>query len=196
MRLMLRVGFAALPAVLASLSLAQAAKPVEKPAGTNEPTIAEVLNTSVLHLQRIMLPMAMAMPDDKFNFAPTSGEFNGVRTFGEQLKHVATTNYSLASAVLGEKPPVDLGDDEAGPASVKSKKEILKYLNDSFAYVQKAVAATDAKNVVTRIKNPFGGETTRLALITLIISNCYDHYGQLTQYLRMNGVVPPASQRE
>jgi uncharacterized damage-inducible protein DinB len=161
-----------------------------------ELNIANVLKTSVTHLQRTLLPLAMAMPEDKYGFAPTNGEFKGVRTFGQQLKHVATTNYSYASSILGEKPPVEVGEEEDGPASVKTKAEILKYVNDSFSYVQKALATINAKNVVSPIKSPFGqGEATRLAMATLIIGHCYDHYGQMVEYLRTNGIVPPASQR-
>jgi uncharacterized damage-inducible protein DinB len=159
-----------------------------------ELNVANVLKTSVTHLQRTFLPLAMAMPENKYGFAPTDGEFKGVRTFGQQLKHVATTNYSYASAILGEKPPVVVGEEEDGPASVKTKDEILKYVTDSFSYVQKAVAAINAKNLVSPIKNPFGqGEATRLAMATLIIGHCNDHYGQMVEYVRMNGIVPPAS---
>src|SRR6202162_458473 len=157
---------------------------------------ANVFKPSVTHLQRTLLPLAMAMPENKYGFAPTDGEFKGVRTFAQQLKHVATTNYSYASSILGEKPPVEAGEGEDGPASVKTKDEILKYVNDSFAYFQKAVATINAKNVASPIKSPFGqGETTRLALATLIIGHCYDHYGQMVEYVRMNGIVPPDSQR-
>jgi uncharacterized damage-inducible protein DinB len=160
-----------------------------------ELNVALVLSTSVTHLQRTLLPLAMAMPDNKYGFAPTDGEFKGVRTFGQQLKHVAATNYIYASSILGEKkPPVDVGEEEDGPASVKTKDEILKYVTDSFSYVQKAVAAINAKNLVSPIKNPFGqGEATRLAMATLIIGHCNDHYGQMVEYVRMNGIVPPAS---
>ena len=89
-----------------------------------------------------------------------------------------------------------MGDEEDGPASLKTKAEILKYLNDSFNYVQKAVATIDAKNVISPIKSPFGeGPATRAAMVTLIVGHCYDHYGQLVEYVRMNGIAPPASQR-
>ena len=160
-----------------------------------ELNVALVLSTSVTHLQRTMLPLAMAMPDNKYGFAPTDGEFKGVRTFGQQLKHVAASNYVYAASILGEKkPPVDVGEEEDGPASVKTKEEILKYVTASFSYVQKAVATINAKNLVSPIKNPFGeGEATRLAMATLIIGHCNDHYGQMVEYLRMNGIVPPAS---
>jgi uncharacterized damage-inducible protein DinB len=161
----------------------------------SEITVGNVLLGTILHLQRVFLPLAMAMPEDKYDYAPTSGEFKGVRTFAQQVKHVAASNYLFASAIIGEKPPVDVGDGE-GPASMKSRAEILKYANNSFDYVLKAVEKINEKNVVSPIKNPFGeGEATRLSMATLIIGHCNDHYGQLVVYLRMNGIVPPASQR-
>ncbi len=170
--------------------------PRTEAAAKTEITFARVLGNSIAHAQRTLLPLAMAMPDDKYGFAPASGEFKGVRTFAEQLKHLAAANFTYASAILGEKPPADVGEEENGPAALKTKDEILKYVNDSFAYVQKAVATIDAKNVISPIKSPFGvGDTTRLAMTNLIIGHCYDHYGQMVEYVRMNGIVPPASQQ-
>lgn len=158
--------------------------------------MGKVLSNSVTQMGRTLVPLVMAMPEDKYGFAPTSGEFKGVRTFAEQVKHIAATNYIYASAILGEKPPADVGEDENGPASLKSKAEIQKYLGDSLTYVKKAVETINEKNVVSPIKNPFGeGSATRLSMTTLIIGHCFDHYGQLVEYLRMNGIVPPASQR-
>ena len=159
-------------------------------------TIAQVLTNSVTRIQHLYGPLADIMPEDKYGFAPNNGDFKGVRTFGEQLKHVAAANFLYASTILGEKPPKDVGEHGGGPASVKTKAEILSYLNDSFAYVQKAVGTIDDKNIVAPIKNPFGeGTATRLSMTTLIIGHCFDHYGQMVEYLRMNQIVPPASQR-
>jgi hypothetical protein len=105
-------------------------------------------------------------------------------------------NYLVASAILGEKPPVDIGG-ENGPDSVKSKADIVKFTKDSFAYVQKAMASlTDSNLVSPPIKSPFGdGQTTRLGMATLIAGHCMDHYGQMVEYLRMNGIIPPASRQ-
>src|SRR5580700_3580697 len=102
-------------------------------------TVTEVLDHTVLNVEHEFVPAAEAMPEDKFGFAPTTGEFKGARTYAQQIKHVAAVNYELGAALLEEKPPVDIGE-ESGPASVTSKAEVLKYLKDSFAYVHKAVA--------------------------------------------------------
>jgi uncharacterized damage-inducible protein DinB len=170
-------------------------KEAEKKTENNEVEIGEVLSQSVIHLRRVFLPLAMAMPDDKMGFAPTDGQFKGVRTFGEQLKHVGASNYTFAAAILGEKPPAEVGENGEGPASLKTKEEIFKYVEASFAYVLKAMDKIDEKNAVKKMESPFGGETTRLAMATLIIGHCYDHYGQMVEYVRMNGIVPPASVR-
>jgi len=156
-------------------------------------TVTQVLDRSVANVEHEFVPAADAMPEDKFDFAPTSGEFKGVRTFAQQIKHVAAVNYIFGAAILSEKVPVDVGD-ESGPASLKTKAEILNYLKDSFAYVHKAIQTITNKNLVEPVKSPFGeGTVTRLGLATSVSSHCFDHYGQMVEYLRMNGIIPPAS---
>jgi uncharacterized damage-inducible protein DinB len=156
-------------------------------------TVTQVLDHSVMNTEHEFTSAAEAMPEDKFEFAPTNGEFKGVRTFGEQIKHVAAVNYIFGAAILSEKVPVDVGD-ESGPASVKTKAEILSYLKNSFAYVHKAIETVNEKNLVDPLKSPFGeGSVTRLGLATGVAAHGFDHYGQMVEYLRMNGIVPPAS---
>jgi uncharacterized damage-inducible protein DinB len=170
---------------------AQAAKPKEE-----KRTVTMVLDHTVLNLEYEFIPAAEAMPEDKFGFAPTNGEFKDVRTFAQQIKHVAAVNYEIGAAILEQKPPVDI-NEESGPASVTSKADILKYLKESFAYVHKAIATINEKNVVETVKSPFGeGAVSRLGLATSIAWHGYDHYGQMVVYLRMNGIVPPASRQQ
>jgi hypothetical protein len=172
---------------LSGIALAQAAKPAEPQ------TVSQVLDRSVTNVENEFVPAADAMPEDKYSFAPTAGEFKGVRRFEQQVKHVAAVNYILAAAILGEKSPVDTGG-ENGPDSVKSKADIIKYLKDSFAYLHKATLSINEKNLVAPIKNPFGeGTATRLALAPGAVGHCFDHYGQMVEYLRLNGTIPPAS---
>ena len=179
---------------VSSYGIAEVEKKAEKP-GKTEIEVGKVLSTSVIQLRRTLLPLATAMPEDKYGFAPTNGEFKGVRTFGEQLKHVAAVNFIFASTILGEKPPAQEGEGEEGPPALKTKAESLKYVGESFDYVLKAVDTIDEKNVVAPINSPFGeGKTTRLAIAILIVGHCNDHYGQMVEYLRWNGIVPPASQ--
>jgi hypothetical protein len=171
-----------------AVSVAQGGKQKEE-----HRTVTQVLDRSVANMEKEFVPAAEAMPEDKFGFAPTGGEFKGVRTFAEQIKHVAAVNYMFGAAILGEKVPVDVGD-ETGPASVKSKDEIMKYLKDSFLYIHKAIATINEKNLVEPVKSPFGeGSITRLGIATSTVGHGFNGYGQMVEYLRMNGIVPPAS---
>jgi hypothetical protein len=119
-------------------------------------------------------------------------DYKGVRTFGEQLKHVAASNYLLWSPITGEKPPGNVNDGK-GPDNMKTKADIIKYLKDSFAFGHKAVATLNDSNLVQPVSRPNRPPTTRLFLATFAPAHCFDHYGQIVEYLRMNGIVPPAS---
>jgi uncharacterized damage-inducible protein DinB len=145
--------------------------------------------------EKVIVSAVDAMPADKFGFAPADGEFKGVRTFGQMVKHLSATNYILAAASLGEEPPADAGD-ELGPETVRTKAEILNYLKGSFAQLDKAVEAIGQKNTSVKASpiSPLkGAEVTRLALVVESLVHAFDHYGQMVEYLRMNGVLPPAS---
>jgi uncharacterized damage-inducible protein DinB len=182
------IGLALCVLALAGLSAAQDAKSKDE-----HRTVPQVLDNSATNMEHEFVPAAEAMPEDKYGFAPTGGEFKGVRTFGQQVKHVAAVNYLLGAAILEEKPPVDIGE-ESGPASITTKADILKYLKESFAYVHKAVQSVNEKNLVETVKSPFGeGKVTRLGLATTVAWHGFDHYGQMVEYLRMNGIIPPAS---
>jgi hypothetical protein len=136
-----------------------------------------------------------AMPADKYSFAPTDGEFKGVRTFGQEVKHLAATNFILAAAALGEDPPTDAGD-ETGPETVRTKAEIHDYLVESFVYLGKAIdaigdnTAAVKSSPISPLKN---AQATRLALVVESMLHAFNHYGQMVEYLRMNGIVPPSS---
>src|SRR5438876_10491266 len=108
-------------------------------------TPGDAINAPLSIAEREFVGAADAMPEDKYSFAPSNGEFKGVRTFAQQVKHVAAVNYIFGSAVLEEKPPVDTGE-EKGPDAIKSKADIMKFLNDSFAYLHKALGSVSSKN--------------------------------------------------
>jgi hypothetical protein len=192
---MMRRSLAAMAWSVLILSVAVSAQE-SKPAGKlkeEHRNVTDVLNKIVSNLEDEFIPAADAMPEDKYSFAPSEGEFKGVRTFAEQIKHVAAVNYEVGGAILEQKPPVMI-NDENGPASITSKADILQYLKDSFAYVHKAIDTINEKNLAATVRSPWGeGMVTRLGLATSISWHGYDHYGQMVEYLRMNGIVPPAS---
>jgi uncharacterized damage-inducible protein DinB len=167
-----------------TLTVAQMASPA--PAKTPGDAINAVLDIA----RAEFTGAAEAMPEDKYSFAPSNGEFKGVRTFAQQVKHVAATNYIFGAAILDQKSPVE--GDENGPDSIKTKAEIMKFLNDSFAYLNKAVASITAKNQLDQI-SLFGMKMARGSVGAFCTAHPFDHYGQMVEYLRMNGIVPPAS---
>jgi uncharacterized damage-inducible protein DinB len=186
MEQLLNVGVCCL--LLLAVGAAQSTQPKDE-----HRSVAQVLDSSAGNMEREIVSAAEAMPEDKYGYAPTTGEFKGVRTFAQQVKHVAAVNYILGASILQEKPPADVGA-ESGPDSLTTKADILKYLKDSFNYAHKAIGAVNEKNFLEPIKWPFGDRpSSRLELAGVITSHGFDHYGQIVVYLRSNGIVPPAS---
>ena len=161
------------------------------------PTIATSIDREISLVEKEVLEAAEAMPEDKFDFSPDKlnipgSDYKGVRTFGEQLKHIAASNYLIRSPITGEKPPDNVNDGK-GPDNMKAKADIIKYVKDSFAFGHKSVATLNSSNLVEPITSKSGRQTTRLFQATFAAAHCFDHYGQMIEYLRMNGIVPPAS---
>ncbi len=181
-----------------------APEPTAPPAQLAPPTVGAVIDREVSIIEREFVSAAEAMPEDKFNFAPTSlnisgSEFKGVRTFAEQVKHVASSNYEFWGPVTGEKSPLPADSpNENGPAALKTKAEIVKYLKDSFALGHKAAQSLSTpESALAMVPSPFGPgqQVSKLFMATFGVAHCFDHYGQMVEYLRMNGIVPPASRR-
>jgi len=177
-------------------AVAQTATPAAKPAQTSTPpTVTMILDRSLNYPESELVPAAEAMPADKYDFAPpaAAGDFKGVRTFGQQVRHVAAAQYMICAAILDEKPPVELGG-ENGPTTMKTKDDSVKFLKDSYAYCHKAYNTINEGNATGQVQSPFGAnKVSRLGLATLNVGHDFDHYGQMVVYLRMNGVIPPAS---
>src|ERR1700733_14268067 len=157
-------------------------------------TIASVIDREISNVEKQILDVADAAPEGKYDFSPESlhipgDDFKGVRTFAAQLKHVATSNYFIWSPLTGDKLPEGLKDGN-GPENVRTKAEIIQFLKDSFALGHKAAATLTLNNV---LQSPEGSKSTRLHLAEFGVAHAFDHYGQLVEYLRMNGIVPPAS---
>jgi len=143
---------------------------------------------------------AEAMPEEKWSYRPAQGQFKNkkpesglveLRTFAEQVKHVACANFAFAAELDGTKPPEAC--DKGGPSPAHTRAELLVYLRDSFSTLKKSLSAITAKNMYDPIEGPYAGPNTRLGLAQVCIWHAADHYGQMTLYLRLNGIVPPAS---
>jgi hypothetical protein len=155
--------------------------------------LADFYDGELKGVEHDVTSLATAMPANKYDFAPTNGAFTGVRTFAQQVKHLATVMYQVSGAALNQKPPVDTGAGDNGPDSVRTKEQVLAYLKGSFAFAHKAIATLTPQNQLENVKSPFGGTMPRVLTASMPTSHSFDHYGQMVVYARMNGVVPPAS---
>ena len=158
--------------------------------------VNKIFDQELAMLERELVPLAEAMPADKYSFAPTQGAFKGVRTFGAQVAHIAAVMYLVSASVLGEKVPAEAGEGENGPASLKAKDDYVKYLKAAVAYAHKAMNSLTDANLTGMVKSPFGeGEVSRVSMASVVTWHSFDHYGQMAVYARMNGIVPPASRQ-
>ncbi|HEX6895053.1 MAG TPA: DinB family protein [Bryobacteraceae bacterium] len=158
------------------------------------PTLSKIFDGEVRQVEGEIGSLAEAMPANLYSFAPTQGEFKGVRTFSQQMAHIATVIYEVSAAALGEKCPVETGTNENGSPSIQGKEAVVKYLKDSFAYAHKAANALTNANMMDMMQSPFGqGKTPRISLVSTIGWHSFDHYGQAVEYARMNKIIPPAS---
>ncbi len=176
---------AAIAMVAAPQSHAQS--DMHHPAATSSTTPAEVVDQLFSMVERELVPLAEAMPADKYNFAPTNGDFKGVRTFGDQLKHVIQANYYMFGSATSTRPAKMPKMDQ-----LKTKEQIVQALKDSFALGHRSIATLTPDNALETVK-PADGVTTRAGVMLLAIIHTNDHVGQLVEYLRMNGITPPSS---
>ena len=158
-------------------------------------TVSQAIDFWITNTEKQVVSAADAMPEEKYSFAPSAGagEFNGVRTFGEQVKHLAANNYQMAAYILTQTPTPEQ-ESETGPDTVQSKAQIMDYVKGSFAALHRAVASINEGNIVEPLARP-SRQNTRLHLAVDAVAHSYDHYGQMVEYLRMNGIVPPASRK-
>jgi uncharacterized damage-inducible protein DinB len=156
-------------------------------------------------LEKEFMGVAKAMPAEKYNFAPSAAIFaesqktdylspdnKGVRTFAENVKHVAQANYFFAGMVGGMKPDVDvkaIGD-------LKDKDQIVAAVQGSFDFAHKAMATLTTQNAFESVTfKALGPDATRASVAGFLVAHGFDHFGHISEYLRMNGLIPPSSQK-
>ena len=177
------------------LSLATLAAPASAQQQDIPKTTAESIGGILSYTEDQFLSVAEAMPAEKYSYIPSApgGKFDGVRSFAEQVKHVACANFAFFNEIEGKTPPADC--EKGGPAPAKTKAELLQYLRDSFAYGNKVLATINAQNAMDRVEGRYGGPNTRLGMAVIAVWHIADHYGQVVYYLRLNGIVPPPTQQ-
>jgi uncharacterized damage-inducible protein DinB len=165
----------------------------------NEPS--KSLDALVTGLEKQLVPLAEAMPADKYSFAPSNDLFKvgsdvnykGVRTFGQQLAHIIQANDFFFLGVKGvAKPDAETTAKLAATGKLTQKEDLLRALKESFANAHAAVATLTRDNAWDHAGR--GVTDTRAEEVGHAVGHAYDIYGQLVEYVRMNGIVPPASE--
>ena len=156
-------------------------------------SIAESVGGTLQFAEGNFLGIAEAMPEDTYSFIPTTGKFDDARSFGEQVKHVACAQFAFFNEFEDKKPPDDC--EKGGHDPAKTKAELIKYLKDSFDYSNGVLATLTAKNALDRVEGRYAGPNTKLGISVIAVWHITDHYGQLVEYLRLNGIVPPMTQK-
>ena len=156
-------------------------------------TIADSLGNTLRFAQGGFVAAAEAMPEAKYSFIPTAGDFKGARSFAEQVKHVACANFAFFNEIDGKTPPELC--EKGGPSKAASKAELLQYLRESFDYGNKVLASVTEKTALDRVDGRYAGPNSKLGMAAVALWHISDHYGQIVEYLRMNNVVPPATQK-
>jgi hypothetical protein len=185
---------------------AQGAATDSKPAATPAPqaqttpapisSLSALVDRQVSQYEKNVVEAAEAMPADKFDFNPASLNIKGaaysdVRSFATLVKHTATANYRFWSILTGDKMPENIKGPN-GPDDLKTKDQIMQFLKDSFALGHKAAKTITQENALEQLPF-FRGTQPRLYIASACVIHAADEYGQMIEYLRMNGIVPPAS---
>ncbi|HEY1525034.1 MAG TPA: DinB family protein [Candidatus Angelobacter sp.] len=177
---------------------APAASPAPQAQASPAPpaSIASVVDRQVSQYEKNVVEAADAMPADKFDFTPASlnipgAAYKDVRTFATLVKHTATANYRFWTTLTGEKMPENIKGPN-GPDELKTKAEIMQFLKDSFAVGHRAAKSLTTENALEQVPF-FRGTQPRLFVASGAVIHAADEYGQMIEYLRMNGIVPPAS---
>lgn len=179
----------------ASFAISAVAAPVATQDTSVPKTTAESVGAILSYTEDQFLSVAEAMPAEKYSYIPNApgGDFKGVRSFAEQVKHVACATFAFFNEIEGKTPPD--GCEKGGPSPARTKDELVKYLRDSFEYGNKVLATINEKNAMERVEGRYGGPNTKLGIAVIAVWHIADHYGQVVYYLRLNGLVPPPTQQ-
>jgi uncharacterized damage-inducible protein DinB len=183
------VVFAIAPIIVAQEANSKASSPPDD----IPKSIAESVAFSMQFAEGNLVGLAEAMPENKYSFVPTAGKFDDARSFGEQIKHVACAHFAFFNEFEGRKPPEDC--EKGGHDPAKTKAELVQYLKSSFDYGNRVLATLTEKNALDRVEGRYAGPNTKLGISVVAVWHMTDHYGQLVEYLRMNGIVPPMTQK-
>ncbi|MGE5244289.1 MAG: DinB family protein [Betaproteobacteria bacterium] len=155
-----------------------------RPAAQSTTTLHADLLKDWTAMKDRMVKISDAMPEEKFSFKPTPAQ----RSYGEQILHVAGANVMMMK-MLGGKAAAPAINEKA-----TSKADILKAIADSYDYGTAVLNEQTDQSLLEAVPGPrFLGPSTRARLVWFTLGHAWDEYGNMTTYLRLNGIVPPAS---
>ena len=131
-----------------------------------------------------MMKIADAMPEDQFGYKSTPPQ----RSYGEQVMHIATVNVDVLKWIGGQTPAPSFTAESA-----KTKADMLKAMADSYDYGIALLKEQTDTTITQTIDGRFLGPSTRARIFWFLLGHSMDIYGQMAVYLRLNGIVPPAS---
>jgi uncharacterized damage-inducible protein DinB len=174
-----------------ALPIALAAGQPTTPAA-NPITAAFKARIAVIH--RNIAQAFDSIPESKFGYKPTPAQ----RTFGDVAQHVASDSYVFCSNFGAMKPTID-AKDTSTPDSVKAtwpKAELVSKLKASFAFCDQAIEQVTDASLPDAISFTYGGaerKSTRVNMLLLHALDLADHYSQIANYMRLNGMLPPSA---
>jgi uncharacterized damage-inducible protein DinB len=179
----------ALAAMLVTAACQGGGTPVPEPAAAPAPAAAEsAVRTELIQdwegQKQTLVNIANAMPEEMWGFKPTPAQ----RTYGEQVMHIAEVNVQLLGLVGGSATPPTFAANAAA-----TKAASVQALEQSYDYAIALLNGLTDAQVVETVDAAFMGQSTRARVFWFLLSHSMDTYGQMAVYLRLNGVVPPAS---
>jgi uncharacterized damage-inducible protein DinB len=187
------LALAALGASVIPANLAAQAQPQTTVPQSTAPTVTQELLRDLRGVERKLIGLAEAIPEDRFGWRP----MDGARSVTEVLMHVAAANYYMP-AVGGVAAPdatgvtTDYATAEAFQQRTVTRAEALQLLRDSFAHLRSAMSGTD-EAFLKQTVSAFGGSGSGLSWWVMTTTHLHEHLGQLIAYARSTGVVPPWS---
>lgn len=185
--LILATVLAAVPGFAAIAQQDHAAHNQAQPTG-----LAKDLLEDIGQVERKLLGLARAIPDEKFGWRPSEG----VRSVSEVVMHVASDNYLIPAALgFAADPATGIKGEDYNTAVAFEKRTVTKAqaiaeLEKSFAFVKQSLAATGAPQLTKSVKM-FGQSFTMQQGWIMATTHLHEHLGQMIAYARSNGIKPP-----
>ncbi len=166
----------------------------QQPAAQQANPITTAFRGRTMGLQRVLAQAFDSIPESKFNYRPTPAQL----TIGHIAEHLATDNYLFCNG-FGEMKATRAASDTTTPDSVKAtwpKDTLVAKLKASFDFCEKAFAQLDDAKLAEPVTLSFEGrsfQTTRAGLALGHAMDMADHYSQIANYMRLNGMLPPTA---